>query len=374
MEDLYKILGVSKNATQDEIKSAFRKLAKEYHPDVYKGDKKEAEEKFKQIAEAYKILSDPEQRKNYDTFGYDGLKNRGYTDFGGFEGFDFNDIFSNFSDIFDDFFDIGFGTGRRKTKSKIHGDDIRVDITIDFEDAAKDTSHQIEISRKEKCEVCNGEGIKPGTTKKICKTCDGNGRVRTRQGFFSIVTTCPDCYGEGRIAEELCKECNGKKLVNQKRKIDIKIPAGIYDEAYLKLTGEGHSGLGGGVNGDLYVVIHIKPHEIFKRENNDCLLYLPITLTQAVLGDKIEIQDLYGIQQIEIKPGTQNNDKLVIKGKGFPKINSNQKGDLIIYFQVEIPKNINQKLKEAFKNIKLLEEEDNYPEVKKIMKKFKIRR
>lgn len=373
--DLYKILGVSKNANQDEIKSAFRKLAKQYHPDIYQGDKKEAEEKFKKIAEAYKVLSDPEQRKNYDIYGYEGLKSHGYSGFGDFDGLGFDDIFSSFSDIFDDFFDIGFGTGRRKkARSRMHGDDIKTDITIEFEDAAKDTVHQIEIVRKEPCDICKGGGIKPGTSKKVCKTCGGNGKIRTSQGFFSIVTTCPHCNGEGRIAEELCKNCNGKKLVNQKRKIDVKIPAGIYNEAYLKLTGEGHSGLGGGMNGDLYIVIHIKPHDFFKRENNDCILFLPITLTQAILGDRIEIPTLYGTQEIEIKSETQNNDEMVIKGKGFPILNSNQKGDLKIYFKVEIPKNINQKLKEVIKRLKELEEEDNYPEVKKMWKKIKTKR
>jgi len=374
-KDLYKILGVSKDANQDEIKSAFRKLAKQFHPDIYKGDKKEAEEKFKKIAEAYKILSDPEQRKIYDTYGYEGMKNRGGAGFGDFAGFGFEDIFSNFSDIFDDIFDIGFGRGsRRKAKNRMHGDDIRMDLTIDFEEAAKDTFHQVEITRKEPCEVCKGEGIKPGTTRNICRTCRGNGKVRTTQGFFSIVTTCPECHGEGKVADELCKNCNGKKTTSRKRKIDIKVPAGIYDEAYLKLTGEGHCGLGGGINGDLYIVIHVKPHEFFKRENNDCILELPITLSQAVLGDKIEIPTLYGNQEIEIKPGTQNNEKMIIKGKGFPEINYGHKGDLKINFHIEIPKNINQKLKEAFKEIKNIEQEDNYPEVKKIIKKIKSRR
>lgn len=374
-EDLYKILGVSKNATTEEIKSAFRKLAKQYHPDIYQGDKKEAEEKFKKIAEAYRILSDPEQRRNYDMYGYEGLKSHGYAGYEDFEGFGFDDIFSSFSDIFDDFFDFGFGTRREKrAKNKIHGDDIKVDITIDFEESVKETTRQIEIIRKEPCEVCHGEGIKPGTSKKICRTCGGKGKVRNTQGFFSIVTTCPDCYGEGRVAEELCKGCGGKRFVNQKRKIEIKIPAGIYDNAYLKLKGEGHSGIGGGMNGDLYVVVHVKPHEFFIREKNDCILYVPLKLTQAILGDKIEIPTLYGFQEIEIKPGTQNDDEMIIKGKGFPDLNSNHRGDLRIYFKIEIPKNINQKFKDIVKSLKDLEEEDNYPEVKKFIKKFKIKR
>jgi molecular chaperone DnaJ len=346
----------------------------QYHPDIYQGDKKEAEEKFKKIAEAYKILSDPEQRRKYDVYGYEGIRSNAYNS-ENFEGFGFNDIFSSFSDIFDDFFDFGFGTGgTKRSKNKIHGDDIKIDITIDFEESIKDTIHQIEIIRKEPCDVCHGEGIKPGTSKKVCRTCGGKGKIRNSQGFFSIVTTCPDCYGEGRVADELCKECGGKKLINQKRKIDIKIPAGIYDNSYLKLKGEGHSGIGGGMNGDLYVVIHVKPHEFFIRENNDCILFLPLKLTQAILGDKIEIPTLYGTQEIEIKPGTQNNDEMIIKGKGFPILNSNQRGDLKIYFKIEIPKNINQKFKELVKSLKDLEVEDNYPEVKKIMKKFKIKR
>ncbi|MBP7791559.1 MAG: molecular chaperone DnaJ [Candidatus Goldbacteria bacterium] len=370
-DDLYKTLGVSKNAGQDEIKSAFRKLAKQYHPDIYQGNKKEAEEKFKKIAEAYEILSDPEKRNTYDTFGYEGMKNRGYSGPGGFEGFGFEDIFSGFSDIFDDIFDFGFGR-KRQTRSRMNGEDIKVDLTIDFEETVRETQHQIEITRRETCEVCKGEGIKPGTTKKTCRTCNGNGKIRTSQGFFSVVTTCPDCHGEGRIAEELCRNCNGKKFVTQKRKIDVKIPAGIYDEAYIKLTGLGHCGLGGGMNGDLYVVMHVRPHEFFKREDNDCILFLPITVSQAVLGDKIEIPTLYGNYEIEIKSGTQNNDIITVKGKGFPDVNSGHRGDLKIHLQVEMPKNVDSRLREAFKNVKSFEKEDNYPESKKVMKKLKV--
>lgn len=373
--DLYGTLGVSKTASQDEIKSAFRKLAKEFHPDIHQGDKKVAEEKFKKIAEAYKILSEPETRQKYDAYGYDGLKGRGGYQ-GGFEGYDMNDIFSGFSDIFGDLF--GFETGGRGRgrggARRTHGEDVRFDMNINFEEAAADKKETIEISRKEPCEVCHGEGTKPGTSRKVCTTCGGNGKVRQSTGFFSMVTTCPTCRGEGQIAEAHCESCNGKGVKSRKRKIEIKIPAGIASGSYLKLSGEGHTGLNGGEAGDLFVVINQRDHEIFVRESDDVMLNLPITITQAALGDEIEIPTLYGNHKIEIPAGIQHGDVIVIKGKGFPHLHESSKGDMHVMALIEVPKGMNSKLKEALKSVKLLETEDIYPEARKMnrnMKKYK---
>lgn len=373
-EDLYERLGVSKTASQDEIKSAFRRKAKEFHPDMHQGDAKHAaEENFKKVAEAYKVLSDPDMRQKYDAYGYEGLKSRGgYS--GGFENYDMSDIFSGFSDIFGDLFGFDMGGGRSRGRGgprRMHGEDIRHDTAINFEDAAKETVETIEISRKEPCETCNGEGIKPGTSRKVCTTCGGNGKVRQSSGFFSMVTTCPTCRGEGQIAEAKCEDCGGKGLKSKKRKIEIKIPAGIESGNYLKLSGEGHAGLNGGSPGDLYVVVNIRPHELFERESDDVMLNLPITIAQAALGDEIEIPTLYGNHKLTIPAGIQHGDVMVIKGKGFPILHDSGKGDMHVIALVEVPKNINSKLKDALKNVKMLETEDFYPQQKKTGKNLK---
>ena len=372
-EDLYVTLGISKAASPDEIKSAFRKLAKEFHPDTHQGDKKIAEEKFKKIAEAYKILSDPDTRQKYDTYGYDGLKSRGGYQ-GGFEGYDMNDIFSGFSDIFGDLF--GFETGGSRGRGRggarrVHGEDIRYDTTINFEDASGDTKDTIEINRKEPCETCLGEGTKPGTSRKVCSTCGGNGKVRQSSGFFSMVTTCPTCRGEGQVAEALCEACSGKGIKSKKRKIEIKIPAGVSPGSYLKLSGEGHTGLNGGGDGDLFIVINIRPHEIFEREGDDVILKLPVTITQAALGDEIEISTLYGTQKLEIPAGIQHGEVLVLKGKGFPHLHESSRGDMHVIAEIEVPRGLNSKLKDALKNVKLLETEDNYQQSRKMNKNLK---
>jgi molecular chaperone DnaJ len=256
----------------------------------------------------------------------------------------------------------------------MHGEDIRYDLTLDFEDAIEDKKEAIEVNRKEPCETCRGEGIKPGTSRKTCQTCGGNGKVRQSSGFFSMVTTCPSCRGEGQTAEAYCDTCGGKGLKSRKRKIEVKIPAGIAEGNYLKLSGEGHSGLNGGSPGDLYVVVSLRPHEIFEREGDDVILKMPVTIAQAALGDVAEIPTLYGSHRLEIPAGIQHGDVIVLKGKGFPGVHNSGKGDMHIVAHVEVPKGMNSKLKEALKNVKMLETEDSYPELRKMnknLKKFK---
>ncbi len=368
MEDLYKVLGVSKNASQDEIKSAFRKLAKEYHPDMHKNeqDKKRAEEKFKEIAAAYKILSDPQQREKYDRFGFEGLKSSaGYDagfDFDSIFNFDMDDIFPDFSDIFSDFFGFETKKGKGKTRKR-KGSDIRYDIEIDFFEAVYGVKKVIEINRKETCQTCSGSGLKPGTKMKICSTCGGHGKVRQSQGFFSIVTTCPKCHGQGEIPEQVCQECKGEGVQNKKRKIEVNIPAGIENESYLKIENEGNEG-SSGYKGDLYVVVFIKEHPFFKRQGEDVIVNLPITISQAVLGDEIEVPTIYGIEKIKISAGIQNGETITLKNKGFQKPYSYYKGSMHLVVNIEIPKNLNSKLKELFQEIKKIETEDYYQKIK----------
>ncbi len=372
-KDLYEILGVSRNAGEEEIKSAFRTLAKKYHPDIYQGDKKEAEEKFKEIGMAYKILSDPETRRRYDQFGMAGIKGGGSQGYGGFGGFtadfDMGDIFG---DLFGDFF--GFETGRSRGRGKsgrMDGSDIQHVVTLDFMEAALGKKISVEISRKEPCDTCKGSGVKPGTSKKTCQTCGGQGRVRQTQGFFSMVTTCPNCRGEGEVAEALCPECGGKRLKPKSRKIEVNIPAGITDNAALKLSGEGNSGLNGGYSGDLYLIVHVKEHELFRREENDIVIEIPVTVTQAVLGDEIEIPTVNGTEKIKIHAGTQNNEVITIKGKGLPSMDKRGRGDMHVVINVEIPTAVNSKLKDLYKSVKLAETQDNYPKTKSMNRKIK---
>lgn len=368
-KDLYATLGVSKTASADEIKSAFRNKAKQYHPDIYQGDKKEAEEKFKEIGEAYKILSDPDQRAVYDRVGYEGLRGRGGAGggYGGFSGdFDMSDIFGDFGDIFGDVF--GFGgsrSGSSRGQRRRGGEDLRYDLSVDFEEAAKEFTHTVVVKRKEACKSCHGEKIKPGTSYKTCKTCGGQGRVRSSQGFFSMVTTCPQCRGEGKTAEHLCSACGGGGYEVNERVIEVKIPAGVSNGAYLKLSGEGHAGTNGGRNGDLFVVINVRKHDFFEREEDDVILHMPVPLTSAVLGDEIDVPGIYGAEKLKINAATQNNDVYLIKGKGFPHLNSSRKGDMRVIISVEVPLGLNSKLKELYKSVKLSETEDNYPACKK---------
>jgi molecular chaperone DnaJ len=370
-KDLYSLLGVSKNATPDEIKSAFRSKAKQMHPDMHQGEeaKKNAEEKFKELGEAYRILSDPEQKSRYDQLGYEGMKGRG----GSANYEDMGDMFGDISDIFGEMFGFGGSGGRRGSGGgrRRTGDDIRYDTSLSLEDIAFGKTETVEVGRKEACDTCKGQGIKPGTGRSTCRTCGGQGKVRQASGFFSVVTTCPACGGSGQVVEHQCEDCGGSGVRMKKRKIEVKIPAGVEAGQYIKLTGEGHAGINGGGHGDLYVVVNIKDHEIYRRDGNDIILDVPVTISQAVLGDEVEIPTLYGNYKLKISAGTQNLEELKVRGKGLTILNSQSKGDLRVIIHVEIPKGINSKLKDAFKNVKVLESEDNYDGQKRAFRAFK---
>jgi molecular chaperone DnaJ len=368
-KDFYKILGVGRDADTEQIKAAFRNLAKQYHPDVHEGDKKQAEEKFKEIGEAYKILSNPETRRVYDTYGYEGMK-RGAGGFSGFETeFDVSDLFSDISDMFGGFFGFDLGGGGRKKSGRRRGEDIRTDVYIDYKDAAFGKTAVVEVERKELCATCKGEGIKPGSRRKTCTTCGGQGKVRRAQGFFTMVTECPACHGEGEIAENLCTDCKGTGLKTNRKKIEVKIPAGVRDNSYLTIRGEGNTGMRGGNNGDLYVVINLNEHEIFRRNEDELIVDLPITIGQAVMGDEIEIPGLYDTQKIKIPPGAQNEDVITLKSQGFPHFEAYGKGDMHVVIKIITPKNPNSRLKEIFKDVKMAEKPEDYKEVKEFMKK-----
>jgi molecular chaperone DnaJ len=345
-KDYYKILGVSRNATEEEIKKSYRRVAMQYHPDRNPGDK-EAEEKFKIASEAYEVLRDPQKREIYDHYGIEGLKGTGFT---GFRGFD--DIFSAFGDIFEDFF--GFGTSSRQRTKARQGADLRYDLKISFYDAAIGKETEIEIPKNVLCEICNGTGAKPGTYPTTCPNCKGTGQVTRSQGFFAIRTTCSQCHGEGKIIPHPCKECKGFGKVRINKKIQVKIPAGVDTGSKLKVRGEGEEGERGGPPGDLYVFLYVEPHEFFSRDGDDIICQIPISFPQAALGAEIEVPSLNGNKKVSIPKGTESGDIFRIKGEGFPKIKGYGRGDMVIQAIVKTPKNLTKRQEELLREFEEL--------------------
>lgn len=338
--DYYEVLGISRVASDEEIKKSYRKLAMKYHPDRNPGDK-EAEEAFKDAAEAYEVLRDPQKRQMYDQFGHEGLKGTGFRGFSGFE-----DIFSSFGDIFEDFF--GFGTRRGRTAAR-KGADLRYDLELSFIDAAFGKETAIEVPRSIQCDTCMGKGTKPGTYPVNCPGCQGRGQVTRSQGFFSISTTCPHCHGEGRIITDPCGDCRGTGRVKRKKKVSVKIPGGVEDGSRLRLRGEGEEGEMGGVPGDLYVVLHIEPHPFFEREGSDIICQVPISFTQAALGAEIEIPTLEGMKKINVPRGTQSGHILHLKGQGTYRLRGMGRGDQIVQIIVKTPTKLTKRQEELLK-------------------------
>jgi molecular chaperone DnaJ len=338
-KDYYKILNVSRNASEEEIKKSYRKIAMQHHPDRNPGDK-EAEEKFKVASEAYEVLRDPEKRQIYDRYGIEGLRGTGFTGFRGFE-----DIFSSFGDLFEDFFGFG-GQQRRKPRS---GADLRYDFKISFLDAAFGKESEIEIPRAILCEVCHGEGTKPGTHPTPCPNCKGTGQTIRSQGFFTISTTCGQCQGVGKIISHPCKDCHGHGRVRRYQKINVKIPPGVDTGSKLRIRGEGEAGDRGGSPGDLFIFIYVEPHEFFSREGDDILCHIPISFPQAALGAEIEIPTLDGKRKLSIPRGTESGDLLKLKGEGIPKLRGYGRGDQIFQVIVKTPKNLNKRQEELLR-------------------------
>jgi molecular chaperone DnaJ len=342
--DYYEVLGVGRGASEDEIKKSYRKLALQYHPDRNPGDKK-AEEAFKEASEAYEVLRDPEKRGLYDRFGHDGLRNTG------FQGFtNFDEIFSSFSSIFEDFFDLGPRTRRRRT-GPMRGDDLRYDLSIEFMDAAKGDTKKIEIEKEESCEECDGKGHPKGSPPETCETCGGAGQVRRTQGFFSIATTCGTCRGRGTVFTEVCGECRGSGRILKKKPLTLKIPPGVDHGSQLRLVGEGGPGMNGGPPGDLYVVLHVEPHEFFERDGDRLLCQIPVSFPQAALGAEIEIPTLDGTEKLKIPRGTQTGDVLRMRGQGMPNVRSGRRGDLQLHVFVKTPTNLTSRQEELLKEL-----------------------
>ncbi len=367
--DLYEILGVNRDASEDELKKAYRKLAMKYHPDR-NPDNKEAEEKFKEVKEAYEILTDANKRAAYDRYGHDGI-NPQMGGGGGGQGFDgFADAFG---DIFGDIFGGGGGGGRGRS-NVYRGADLRYNLEITLEEAARGAEKTIRIPALEECGTCHGSGAKPGTQPKTCPTCGGAGQVRIQQGFFSIQQTCPKCHGSGRIIPEPCTTCGGAGRVKRQKTLEVKIPAGIDDGMRLRHGGQGEPGVNGGPAGDLYVEIHIKQHPVFQRDGDDLHCEMPISFTTAALGGEIEIPTLDGAANIRIPAETQSAKVFRLRGKGIRNVRTHAPGDLMVHVIVETPVKLTDRQKELlreFGEIASSNAERHNPKAKSWMDKVK---
>jgi len=338
--DYYEVLGISREASQDDIKKAYRKLAVKYHPDKNPGDKA-AEEKFKELGEAYEALSDPQKRSAYDQYGHSAFdpRSRAGRGGGGFGG-GFHDPFEIFRDVFGgggSIFDEFFGGGRADPSAPQRGNDLRYDLEISFEEAALGCEKEIAVTKPDRCDSCSGTGSEPGSKTRTCATCNGRGQVITSRGIFSIAQTCPKCQGAGRVIEKPCRSCNGSGRKDRTTKITLRIPAGVDSGSRLRSTGNGESGLRGGPAGDLYVLLHIKAHDIFHRDGDDLLCEVPVSFVQATLGSEVEVPTLAERATIKIPAGTQPGTVFRLKGKGVKNLQGYGHGDLHVRINVEVP-------------------------------------
>ena len=350
--DYYEVLGLAKSATEEEIKKAYRKAAMKFHPDRNQGDKaKEAEEKFKEVKEAYEMLSDPKKRAAYDQYGHAGVDPNmgGGAGGGGFGGAGFADAFG---DIFGDIFGQGGGGARRGGGPQVYrGSDLSYAMEITLEEAAAGKDSQIRIPSWDECDACHGSGAKPGTSAKACPTCNGSGTVHMRQGFFSVQQTCPHCQGNGKIIPEPCTSCHGQGRVKRTKTLEVKIPAGINEGMRIRSAGNGEPGTNGGPPGDLYIEIRIKQHEIFERDGDDLHCNVPVPLTSAALGGSIEVPTLGGKAEIDIPEGTQHGKTFRLRGKGIKGIRSSYPGDLYCHIVVETPVKLTEHQRKLLKEL-----------------------
>ncbi len=347
--DLYEVLGISRSASQDEIKKAYRVLAKKYHPDMNPGDK-EAEEKFKEASDAYAILSDPEKKAKYDQYGHAAFENGGGAGAGGYGFSDMGDIFSSFGDIFGDLFGMGGGS-RRASNGPQKGASIRHGIVIDFNEAVFGTKKELKIMGHDECPECKGSGAKPGTTPETCSKCGGKGQVMfTRQSLFGMtqsVQACPQCRGTGKIIKEKCTSCSGQGTVAKEKKIEVNIPAGIDDGQSIRLSGQGEPGTNGGPRGDLMVEISVKRHPIFQRDGVDLYANVPLNFARAALGGEIEIATIDGNIAYNVQPGTQTDTRVRFRGKGVPYLrDKDRRGDFYVNFVVQVPQKLTKEQRE----------------------------
>ena len=344
MKDYYNILGVDRDASFDEIKKAYRKLALKYHPD--RNPSPEAEEKFKEIAEAYAVLSDPEKRQRYDSGGLNGVD------------IDFEDLFGGFGSIFDVFFGGGRGRTSADRYSPKRGNDLQYTLEIALEESFKGTLREIEIEKYHTCEYCEGKGVAKGSKVTPCPDCGGRGSVVYQQGFFTMKTTCPRCKGEGTIISNPCKFCGGRGRVLKRKTVKVKIPAGVDRGDTLRIPGEGEAGLNGGQYGDLYIVIDIKEDKVFSRKGQDLFIEIPITFSQAALGDKVRIKYFGEEVDVDIPEGIQSGDLIEVKGRGFPEVGGNRRGSLFVKTVVKTPKKVSGEMKRLFEQLAVLEKKE----------------
>ncbi|SFL32190.1 molecular chaperone DnaJ [Pelosinus propionicus] len=368
--DYYEVLGVNKGASDDEIKKAFRKMARKYHPDVNRDKTKEAEEQFKEVNEAYEVLSNSERRAQYDQFGHAAFDGNGGGGFGGFGG----GSSGGFNDIFDMFFggQSGFG-GRQPGPEK--GSDLRYDMEITFEQAAFGVEMEIQIPRTEDCQKCSGSGAAPGTHAETCSQCKGTGQIQVAQntpfGRMVNTRTCDRCRGEGKIVQTPCKECHGQGKTRVKRKIKVKIPAGVDNGSRLRVSHEGEAGMRGGPPGDLYVYIFVKSHKLFTREGSEVICEVPISFVQATLGDEIEVPTLDGKVKLKVTEGTQSGTIFRLREKGIPHLRGNGRGDQHVRVKVLTPQKLNEKQRELLQEFAKASGENINPEQKNFFKKVK---
>lgn len=366
-KDYYKILGVDKKAGQKEIKKAYRRLAREHHPDVNPGDKA-AEERFKEINEAYEVLSDTDKRARYDRFGHAGVNGQGAgAGQGGFE-----DIFG---DIFGDMFGGGFSGGRRRRTGPRKGADLKYRVTIEFNEAAFGVEKEIKITKNDTCHVCGGTGAKAGTQKRTCPTCHGTGTMQQVQntpfGQFATQATCTTCRGTGSIIEDPCGNCHGSGIERKTQKLKIKIPAGVDNGSVIPLRGHGEPGEHGGPKGDLFVYLEVRPHSFFERDGNNLHLEYPITFVQAALGDEVSVPTLNGKVKYKIPEGTQTGTVFRLRGKGIKDVNGRGVGDLYVHVHIEVPKRMSKKQKDALRDFGDLTDDSVYDKKKGFFDKLK---
>src|SRR5262245_55308968 len=372
--DYYEVLGVARNASEEEIKKVYRKLALKYHPDKNAGDSS-AEVKFKEVSEAFEVLSDPDKRKLYDQYGHEGLRARGYA---GPSFTTVEDIFSQFGDIFEgSLFESLFGQARRGRGRQARrgegrdGADLRIELALSLEEVASGGQKTVEYKRQVKCRECGGSGARKNTKPVTCPTCGGYGQVQESQGFIALRRTCPQCRGEGVYCPNPCTGCRGEGTTAQKKEISIKIPPGVHEGNQIRLSGEGNDGVRGGATGDLYCLLTLKPHEFFERYHDDVVCEIPITISEAALGDRVDVPTLRGVAKVMIPPGTQGGEVLRLKGQGFPNLDGYGTGDQLIKVMVETPRKLTPRMRELLEELRSLETENATPARNKFFEKLK---
>ncbi len=371
--DYYEVLGLSRDASADDIKRAYRRMAMKYHPDKNPDDK-EAESRFKQCAEAYEVLSDPEKRQRYNQFGHDGLRGMGMHDYSHMR---WQDVSSVFEDIFGGFGgglgDIFGRSGQRRTRraGPTKGYDLETTVELTLADIAKGAEKTIEFTRQDRCSDCGGSGCAKGTKPSSCPACKGSGQRSTGGGFFQMISTCPQCRGSGRVITTPCKKCKGTGRLPKKRVVKTKVPAGVHEGQGIRVSGEGEPGRNGGPHGDLYCYVRVKPHEFLERDGNDLIAIVPISFIQAALGTTIDVPSLNGPKQLKIPPGTQYGSVFRIKGQGLPDIRTHRTGDQLVQIIIETPVKLNSKQQQILNEFAKSEDKSSFPKSKGFFEKMK---